>query len=102
MEPAIGRTCLLLVAVILLCANAGRCLREERDVKTDDGSPVPVVLWHGMGRFFDRPSNILTSSLSKLERSFFMPSCTFFPLCRIISAVISATVVTSNRVATTN
>ncbi|KAL0131562.1 hypothetical protein PUN28_002833 [Cardiocondyla obscurior] len=38
----------LSIAAILLCANAGRCSPDERNVKTD-GSPTPVVLWHGMG-----------------------------------------------------
>ncbi|XP_011167607.1 palmitoyl-protein thioesterase 1 [Solenopsis invicta] len=47
-EPAISRACVLFVTVILLCANAGRCLHEQRDVKSN-GAAVPVVLWHGMG-----------------------------------------------------
>ncbi|TGZ53549.1 palmitoyl-protein thioesterase 1 [Temnothorax longispinosus] len=63
-EPTISRTCLLLVIVILFFANAGRCLREEeRGVTTGDGSPVPVVLWHGMG-----DSCCFSFSLGKIQR----------------------------------
>ncbi|KAL6430982.1 hypothetical protein ACFW04_007031 [Cataglyphis niger] len=37
----------IFIILISLCANTGRCLREEGDGKSD--SPVPIVLWHGMG-----------------------------------------------------
>lgn len=42
----INRACIFIV-LISLCANTGHCLREEGDGKSD--SPVPIVLWHGMG-----------------------------------------------------
>ncbi|CAL1683959.1 unnamed protein product [Lasius platythorax] len=42
----INRACIFIV-LIFLCANTGRCLREGEDGKID--SPVPIVLWHGMG-----------------------------------------------------
>ncbi|XP_011343245.2 palmitoyl-protein thioesterase 1 [Ooceraea biroi] len=36
----------ILIVVIFLSANAGLCLRDEI---VEAASPVPVVLWHGMG-----------------------------------------------------
>ncbi|XP_029161583.1 palmitoyl-protein thioesterase 1 [Nylanderia fulva] len=42
----INRTLCIFVVLTFLCVNTGRCLHEE-DGKTD--SPVPIVLWHGMG-----------------------------------------------------
>ncbi|XP_011697667.1 PREDICTED: palmitoyl-protein thioesterase 1 [Wasmannia auropunctata] len=60
-EPTISRTCAF-VAVILLYVNAGHCLREE-NTKIADGSPVPVVLWHGMG-----DSCCFSFSLGKIQQ----------------------------------
>ncbi|XP_025263257.1 palmitoyl-protein thioesterase 1 [Camponotus floridanus] len=42
----INRTYIFIV-LIFLSANTGRCLYEGEDGKID--SPVPIVLWHGMG-----------------------------------------------------
>jgi len=61
-EPTISRTCVFIAAILLFCANAGRCLRGEEDVKTD-GSPAPVVLWHGMG-----DSCCFSFSLGKIQQ----------------------------------
>ncbi|XP_018357055.1 PREDICTED: palmitoyl-protein thioesterase 1 isoform X2 [Trachymyrmex septentrionalis] len=57
-EPTINHICIF-IAVILLCANAD-CLRE--DIKST-GSPVPVVLWHGMG-----DSCCFSFSLGKIQQ----------------------------------
>ncbi|KAL6265138.1 hypothetical protein P5V15_005228 [Pogonomyrmex californicus] len=57
-----GRACVF-IAVIFLCVNAGRCSREEREDVRTDGSPVPVVLWHGMG-----DSCCFSFSLGKIQQ----------------------------------
>lgn len=43
----LSHSCIFII-VIFLCANVDHCL-DERGKKTD--SPIPIVLWHGMGEF---------------------------------------------------
>lgn len=49
------------IVLTFLCVNTGRCLREEGDGRTD--SPVPIVLWHGMGKFLFLLSAIIIAHL---------------------------------------
>ncbi|XP_012221178.1 palmitoyl-protein thioesterase 1 [Linepithema humile] len=49
----------IFIVVIFLCANVDHCL-DERKEKTD--SPIPIVLWHGMG-----DSCCFTFSLGKIQ-----------------------------------